>query len=185
MFKLSLALIILAFSCLAQAESTASFYQVDLIIFTHQSAYSLPADLALSQPLIAENTSQAIPLGTETKGKTPYHLLPVSSSQLREEYWALRRKPQYHVLLHYSWLQPLNNQAAIRLPKINRDGWQIEGRLQIRRANYYLLNTKLLVSAPTNQASFVFSQKQRLKSGEIYYLDHPQAGMLIKVHQLS
>ncbi|MDA9272003.1 peptidoglycan binding protein CsiV, partial [bacterium] len=35
------------------------------------------------------------------------------------------------------------------------------------------------------QTAFNFSQKQRLKPGTVYYLDHPQAGMLIKVHALS
>ncbi|MFW2572552.1 hypothetical protein ACN4Z3_17090, partial [Legionella sp. 29fVS95] len=37
-------IITLLFTCVGQAKNTASFYQVDLIVFTHQSAYSLPAD---------------------------------------------------------------------------------------------------------------------------------------------
>ena len=60
------------------------------------------------------------------------------------------------------------------------------GSLQIIQSNYYLLDTNLRFSAPNDrQAPFVFAQKQRLKSGIVYYLDHPQAGMLIKVHKIS
>lgn len=185
MSRLLISIITILFACVGQTQSPSSFYQVDLIVFTHQSAYSLPADLSLASS-ITPNSSQAIPLRTESKDSlTPYHLLPVSSSQLRQEYWALHRKPQYRVLLHYTWLQPLNNQRSIVLPKTTKDGWQIEGTLRIRRSNYYLFDTELLFSAPSSQASFVFAQKQRLKGGKIYYLDHPQAGMLIKVHQLA
>ena len=117
---------------------------------------------------------------------TPYHTLPASSSQLSSEYWALNRKTNYQVLAHYTWLQPANNQRAVALSTDSRNGWNIEGTLRIRRSNYYLLDTELLFSAPgNNQTAFLFSQKQRLKPGTVYYLDHPQAGMLIKVHQIT
>ncbi|CEK09881.1 CsiV family protein [Legionella hackeliae] len=168
------------FSCLAQGKN-ASLYQVDLIVFTHQNASSLLSDFNETTP----RSLHGIPLRTEINSAiTPYHLMPASTSKLRQEYWALNRKPQYHVLLHYSWLQPFNSQQAIVLPKLSRDGWNVEGTIRVRRSNYYLLDTNLLFSTASN-AAFVFSQKQRLKGGDIYYLDHPQAGILIKVHQLG
>ncbi|KTC87220.1 CsiV family protein [Legionella brunensis] len=179
MLKILMFSVMTLFSCLVQGKST-SLYQVDLIVFTHQNASSLLEDFKGSVP----NTLHGIPLRTEMKHSSPYHLLPSSSSKLRQEYWALNRKPQYHVLLHYSWLQPFNNQQAIILPKIGKDGWQVEGTIRVRRSNYYLLDTNLLFSTASN-ASFVFAQTQRLKGGNIYYLDHPQAGVLIKVHQLG
>lgn len=184
MFKTSIVIAMILFSSLVKAKEVTSFYQIDLIVFTHQQNPAIPAELSLSSTLSTHNS--AIPLQTETsKNLTPYHLLPSSSSQLREEYWALHRKPQYRVLMHYTWLQPLNNQRPIALPKISRDGWEVEGTLGIRLSNYYLLDTELLFSAPDGSTSFVVTQKQRLKGGDIYYLDHPQAGMLIKVHKLT
>jgi hypothetical protein len=55
-----------------------------------------------------------------------------------------------------------------------------------QQSNYYLLDTALLFSAPERiNAAFMFTQKQRLKPGVVYYLDHPQAGMLIKVHTIT
>lgn len=181
MFKILMSTVMILFSCLAQGKSTP-LYQVDLIVFTHQNASSLVDELNDTAP---KSTLQGIPLRTEAKSNlTPYHLLPSSSSKLREEYWALHRRPQYHVLMNYSWLQPFNSQQPIILPKLAHDGWQVEGSITVRRSNYYLLDTNLVFST-TNGASFKFAQKQRLKGGEIYYLDHPQAGVLIKVHQVG
>ncbi|MBA2651632.1 MAG: hypothetical protein H0U73_05125 [Tatlockia sp.] len=185
MFRTILIIALTVFANLVQALDAASFYQIDLIVFTHQQA-SIAKELSLKSTLTAGKITP-IPLLTEaSKNLTPYHLLPSSSSQLREEYWALHRKPQFQVLLHYTWLQPLNSQSAISIPKIEHKGFELEGTLRIQRSNYYLLDSELLIATPdSNQTPFVFTQKQRLKGGSIYYLDHPLAGMLIKIHQLG
>ena len=186
MFRRSSVIAMLIFSSLVQAMEASPLYQIDLIVFSHQLDSSLVPELSLHSTL-SSASSQAIPLQTEAnKNLTPYHLLPPSFSQLREEYWALHRKSQYRILMNYSWLQPLNNQSSIALPKINREGWQVEGNIRIKLANYYLFDTELLFSGPgDNHHPFVFAQKLRLKGGDIYYLDHPQVGMLIKIHKLA
>ena len=159
-------------------------YQVDMIVFTHQSSQNNPNIIT---PLLPPDTQHAIPLqNTASSAITPYHTLPASSSELSREYWALNNKTNYQVLAHYTWLQPANNQRSVALSAVNRNGWGVEGTLRVRRSNYYLLDTELLFSKPgNNQTAFLFSQKQRLKPGTVYYLDHPQAGMLIKVHQIA
>lgn len=183
MLKLLIFVVAICLSNGLQAAEASSFYQIDLIVFTQEQG-SLPKELSLNSTLPLK--SNTIPLQTEiTKTLSPYHLLPPSSSQLREEYWALHRKSQYQILLNYSWLQPLNSKSVISLPRIQRNGWEIEGTLGIQRSNYYLFDSELLIAAPDNkQNPFVLKQKLRLKGGDIYYFDHPQAGMLLKVHQL-
>ncbi|WP_028387710.1 CsiV family protein [Legionella fairfieldensis] len=185
MLKTSIFLLLAFLSCVIRAKEPPPLYQIDLIIFTHQPSSANPVTLSLNSTLSSDNF-QAIPLRTVShKDFIPYHLLPSSSSQLQQEYRALHRKPQYRVLLHYSWLQPYNNQQAIQLPKVIQEGWELEGRLRIRRSNYYLLNAELLFSPLTgHQTPFTVSQNQRIKGGSVYYFDHPQVGMLIKVHQL-
>ena len=174
------------FSCLGLANKHPSLYQVDMIVFTYLQASLTPSENSLA-PLVAPDSNHAILLQNSSADKmTPFHILPASTSQLRNEYWALNRKPQYQVLFHYTWLQPSNNQKPIALSQVDIGGWNIEGTLKIQQSNYYLLDTKLLFSAPNStQTAFIFSQKQRLKPGIVYYLDHPQAGMLIKVHQIT
>ena len=173
-------------SGLSHANQQTILYQVDMIIFSHQQP-SATYDTGALSSLVTPNAQHAIPLQNTVNGAmTPYHTLPASASQLSSEYWALNRKTNYQVLAHYSWLQPANNQRAVALSIVNHNGWHIKGTLRIRRSNYYLLDTDLLFTMPNkNNTSFLFSQKRRLKAGTVYYLDHPQAGMLIKVHQIN
>ena len=127
------------FSCLALAKQSSPLYQIDMIVFTHLNASSTPAENTLG-PLVAPDNSHAIPLLNNPSDQlTPFHILPPSASQLRKEYWALSRKPQYQILFHYTWLQPSNNQQAIALSQMNLSGWNIEGTFKIRKDNYYLL----------------------------------------------
>ena len=170
---------LLLLSCLCQASQP--MYQVDMIVFARPGAQQANT---VTTPL-APDTQHAIPLQYNDSGaQGAYHLLPASLSQLSGEYWALNHKTNYQVLAHYTWRQPANNQRAVALSANGRYGWNVEGTLRIRRSNYYLLDTELLFS-DNNQTAFLFSQKQRLKPGTVYYLDHPQAGMLIKVHQVA
>ena len=186
MLRLFTVIFLFLFSCLTLATPPTPLYQIDIIVFTHLRSSPHPMKQSLA-PLLSPDVTHAIMLPTNTNtALTPYHLLPASASQLRDEYWALNRKPQYQLLFHSSWLQPANNQRPIALPTTSTGGWNVEGTLSIRKSNYYLLETDLLFSAPNSpQTAFLFSQNQRLKPDIVYYLDHPQAGMLIKIHQLT
>lgn len=177
-------IITLNFLLLFAKFSFANRYQVDMILFTHSQTQTATN---ASSPLLLPNTKSAIPLQNEANQSTAlYHILPASLSQLRSEYSALSRKPEYQILAHYSWIQPSNNQRPIAFSAHGNAGWNVEGTLRIRQSNYYLLDTDLLFSSLGQaQTTFNFSQVQRLKPGTVYYLDHPQAGMLIKVHALS
>jgi hypothetical protein len=172
--------LILYFGLLSGLSHADPLYQVDLIVFAHKTAATSGSAPALDH---SGNTGSTIALSNAISDtQSPYHLLPPASSQLRNEYWSLSHKPDYQILAHYTWLQPGNNQRPVALPSMAQFGWNIEGTLRIRRSNYYLLDTNLLFTH--DKGSFAFEKTQRLKPGAVYYLDHPQAGMLIKVHQV-
>ena len=174
--------LILSFTSLA--ESVPGFYQIDMIVFEHQNKGQ---QSELFSTKASSEKQNAIPLQFDRSNlKTPYHLLPSASSQLNQEYWALNHRSNYKVLFHYTWLQPNNNQQAIFIPPTTQGNWSVEGTLRIRQNSYYVLDTDLIFSSPKSQKkAFVFSQQQRMKPGTVYYLDHPMAGMLIKVHQVA
>lgn len=174
---------LLTFACFANANT---LYQIDIILFTHQSSHS-ENNIETTQPVISSAGSRAILLQSAEKDTIePFRLLPVSSSHLRNEYGALSHQSSYQILARYSWLQPSQNQFSVVLPQIHAKGWDIEGTLRIRQSNYYLLDTDLKFSSTDIQHfAFKFAQKQRLKPGAVYYLDHPQVGMLIKVQQIA
>jgi hypothetical protein len=157
-----------------------------MIVFTHL-ANNFDKSNINELELPAPDIAHAITLSEKTSDvMTPYHSLPLRTSTLKDEFYALNHKPQFKVLFQRSWLQPANNQKPIALSQNNVSGWDVLGTLRVRRSNYYLLDTELKFIAPNNpRFGFIFAQKQRLKPGVVYYLDHPQAGMLIKVHQIG
>lgn len=180
-------LFFLALSLLLSSISFAkSYYQVDLIVFAHQQNADKNIQIPTNSFLIPVSKN-AIPLrsGKHAEAVT-YSLLPSSQSSLRDEYYLLSRKSNFKVLGHYSWRQPSNNQSSVALPELIHDGWQMQGTVRVRQSNYYLFDTDIQLSPPSNpENSFTVSQKQRLKGNIIYFLDHPQIGLLVKVHKLA
>ena len=183
MRKLIIITISILYTSFALAKSS---YQIDMIIFAHPQNANQTSKTELNLPFLPMNNN-AITLGASTgKSSKSYQLLAPSQSKLSNEYYLLSRKSHYKVLGHYSWIQPASGQSTIALPKINHNGWQIQGTARVRQSNYYLFDSALQCSSPSNpDASFTVSQKQRLKGGVAYYLDHAQVGMLIKIHNIK
>lgn len=180
MNRLFITLISILYSSLILAKNN---YQIDVILFTH--AQSAASETALNQAVpLLPITKHAIAL--KTHGAGLYSILPAAQSGLRDAYYHLNRKPQYHVLGHYSWIQASSNQSAVALPVIDKNGWHVQGTLRVRQGAYYTLDADLQGTLQGHpHASFTVSQKQRLKANTAYYLDHPQIGMLVKVHKIS
>lgn len=181
----SLLLIILI--CLATTVVARSnpdeHYQIDLIIFLHQTPQEQAAH-EIVPPILPLSMQHPVKLDTHRESTSlPYKLLPVKNSSLRNEYRIINQKPQYQVLFHGSWLQPQNSHKGVSFSSVLSHDWQVEGVFKIQKRHYFDLNVQLVFKSPDHQhASFVFSRHQRLKDNDLYYLDHPQGGMLIKIH---
>lgn len=179
-------LCLLLFSSLSHAQASTTYYQVDLIVFAH--AYTEGDQLETSsQVRVPHHMQSAISLKPREPGVSGvYRLMPTSTSSLQSSWNRLNQHSQYRVLFHYTWIQPSNNQRPVLLPSSTNNGWTVEGTVRVRQSNYYLLDTALQFKTPNGRHStFLFEQKQRLKPGNTYYLDHPQAGMLINVHRVG
>lgn len=177
--------LILSSSSFLYASSEAPLYQVDLIIFTQNNNQALDQEHTIP-PLVTQSFAQSIPLQSFDGENEAYQTLPSASSQLKKELWALKQNSNYQVIKHYSWLQPEDNKKAIRIPHIQNNGWDVEGMIRVRRRHFYHLDTELFFSqkAP-HSVSFVLNERKRLKGNTIYYIDHPQAGLLISVHEIK
>lgn len=180
MFKMLVLSFLLVISFAIKAKSKNKLYQIDLIVFKHEASVNNANQLQTTLSYLKNRRN----LEEQSSSLSPYHLLPFSFTHLKEEFWALRRKPQYQVLLNYSWLQPVTNNVAFYLPKTEKEGWYLEGNIKVQQQNYYSLSSELLISKPDG-SSFIFKEQQRLKGGQIYYFDNPEIGMLIKVHQIA
>lgn len=163
------------------SNAYASYYQIDMVAFRH--AYTEKDQVEQAIQGFTYDIS-ATPLTENSSHNRAYQLLSNRSSPLQYAWSRLNQHSQYQPLFHYTWLQPSNSQRSVLLPHEALNGWTVEGSVRIRQSNYYLLDTSLLFKAP-NQSSFAFTQKQRLKPGVTYYLDHPQAGMLVRVQKIG
>jgi hypothetical protein len=179
-------LVFLCFWSSICGANVSSSYQVDMIVFTHTQAASSLQKSAIP-PHFMPHEKNTISLKQSTHpDKALFSLLPAANSLLNNEYWTLHHQPQYKVLMHYTWLQPKNNEKTIVLPPLEQAGWNVEGTINIKKGTYYTLNTELLfTTTQEKQHTFVFAQQQQLKPGVIYYLDDPNAGMLIKIHPIA
>lgn len=162
-------------------------YQIDLILFSH------PLSGVATKSVSVDNQSTPLPPGQTRsliamapKSTKNYQLLSPSLSYLRDQYYLINRTHKYTMLGHFSWRQPAKNIEKISLPLINHQGWHIQGTVQVKRSNYYYFNTDLKVSPPSNpSASLSLVHTQRLKPRLVYYLDNPQIGMVVSIHQTS
>ena len=174
----NICLLIILSCCSFVSLADNAAYQIDMIIWVHE-----PINATQELPMLTKDTRNAITLRASTDANNLlYQLLPRSNSKLQRQYYALSHKPDYHVIAHYSWLQPGNNQRTVIIPTIDNSEWSLEGSVRVIKSNYYLFNTELLLSKKHNpKTSFIVSQSVRLKPGVTYYLDHPSAGILIRV----
>ena len=180
MLRLFLLTISILYSCFTLAKSS---YQVDLIIFAHPKSADKNNELAMDSPLMPISKNA---ISLKTGSTSSYALLGPSQSGLRDENYLLSRKSHFQVLGHYSWRQPSSNESSVALPNINHNGWIVQGSVRVRQGTYYVFDADIQLSPPNNpQSSFTVTQKQRLKANVVYFLDHPQVGMLVKIHKLT
>ena len=153
-------------------QNNQTTYQIDVIVFVQTHHFAM------------DSNKTSVILTQETSKHSNATIIVPHPSSLSRELNLIKQQPQYLTLFHISWLQPGNHQQAVHLVVQSADGWHVEGNIRVRQSNYYLLDSKLSFST-RGQAPFIITQKQRLKPGKTYYLDHPKAGMLIKVHRLN
>lgn len=183
MFRILSVFILIVLSPCIYSNQDQSLYQVDLVIYTYPNVF--PYGEVSPKPRMLMGAG--IPLKISNLDETTnslYHLLQPASSQLKKETEVLNHDPDYHAILNYSWVQSVSNQKPIIVEKIQINDWSIEGMVVIRKLNYYLFEFDLVFSSDANKTNFSFQQKKYLKADNLYYLDHPQAGILIKIHPI-
>lgn len=169
-----------------EATEVNAAYQVDLIIFT-QSHPTLTSTEHNLLPLELPSPNQStITLKPQDNSSDFYRLLPRRASYLLTADKRLRQQQNYRIIAHYSWRQPLAHPQTIKLPDTEQDQWRVSGTLTIGYNSYYRMNGLLSFYAPGAETpSFAWPIKKRLKKSLIYYIDHPQAGLLVDIHPLA
>lgn len=159
-------LLLLAALCLdAQAQGT--IYTLEMVVFEQ------PAD-GDSENLAAEaGGAPDAPAFLLNSGGHGVTVLPGREGKLVPAVYTLNRRGA-RVLFHLRWRQAIprsrhNPWFAIR-------GKDLEGRIRINRGRYLHLYTDLRLLQ--GGQGIRMREKTRLRSGKLYYVDHPRLGVL-------
>lgn len=162
------------FSGLVLAEGSA--YQVELIVFTQD----FPNTELFDQ--------------TESKINWPGGMTEISDQQratnttLDESLSLLSKTPNYRVIKYASWVQNLAANAGVPVRIRSTDG-QLNGYLQLLQEQPLRVNVELeypsgLSDNLGNMILYRLNENRPVKLGDIYYLDHPRIGAIVKVTKL-
>jgi Peptidoglycan-binding protein, CsiV len=200
---LPLLLVLMPLICWSQDDNAPVLHQVEIIIFENP-INALDASEHYVESTLSPDLVNVVELSRFSSDEPlkPFSLLPATKMMLKREQWLLTRHDDYKILLHYAWLQPMDETKTIHIyskdndnlkqvyvePNYDEDNkWRVNGTIRLNKTNYYNLNTDLVITTSVNGEPFHLSVKQsrRLRRDESHYLDHPLIGMLVKIHPLE
>jgi len=153
------------------APQQPTWYQVEVIVFEHITPQSLASE-AWPTDLQEPNLSDAIQLqAVQNDNLQAYELLPKKDFQLNSEVRRLTNNPNYKVLTHIAWVQPVSaprfakpvqikggaiyapdGQMVLPVPgemgdaDYSGDYWQLNGTITISVMKYLQIKTNLLLT---------------------------------------
>jgi hypothetical protein len=170
-------------------------YEVELVIFRVTNPTASPEDWALEEaraksgaPVArgADEANTAIPetampattLGSETS------IQPLESGRqkLTAIEAALRRSRSYQPLAHFGWTQPgfgLESPRPLSIEGIIASDAGVTGTVTLTKGRYLRLALDLTWQSPVDGKRYVLrEQRDRMRSNEKHYFDHPHFGVV-------
>jgi len=120
--------------------------------------------------------------------RDPFITLSSSASDFQQTNRALERSPDYRLLTHAVWRQPLADEGKSVPIKFSggrqRGGsFELEGTLDLyfnARRDRIVVDTNFILEADlSGDLAFQHKQSRELRSGEFHYLDSPAIGVII------
>ncbi|RMG32328.1 MAG: hypothetical protein D6720_13605 [Gammaproteobacteria bacterium] len=156
--------------CWSSAILAKDEYLLEMIVFQQPDAQDEP----LAKP-VAEVEQAKGSLDSGGPGIVP---LPPGEGQLGSVAYTLQRHGA-QVLAHLRWKQdfsvPGNDQW------MHLEGKNIAGAVRITKGRFIHVNTDLWPTA----SEYPIREHGRLRSGELYYIDHPRIGILVQAERLE
>lgn len=150
-----------------QAVAEEGAYQIELVAFTQ----------AMPTTEVFEQTSSQLKWPADLTEPDAYH--KPEHLALADTYAVLSQASTYRPMLHEAWISPLNAPVHIH----SSDG-KLNGYVQLQQGQGLQLLVDMELTADTLDGVGVvyrLNEKRPVKSGEIYYLDHPKFGLVVRV----
>ncbi len=179
----------------------AAVYQIELIVFSHFTPKSVTQEQWPKINPSAYAFPNAISLKPSANGYHYFTELAPNRMMLNREALELEKNPNYQVLMHLAWLQPVYAHANTiqltthSLPSNSRTK-EINGVMRISVERYFDVHFNLLFAVPGSRLSslarndyfngantvyFHLNEMRRMRSNELNYIDYPLYGILIKI----
>lgn len=171
----SLTAMLVFFSNRLLAEDGA--YQIELIIFSQ----AMPNSEAFEQTASQIMWPSAL---TELSAyKKP------GATTLDESYDALSKVPVYRPILHVAWIQPIGGGGLAAPVHIQGAEGKLDGYFQMQHDQGLQMTVDLELGSRFDGDSgkaviYRLNEKRFIKLNELYYLDHPKFGVVVKISLL-
>jgi len=169
-----LAVGLLALLCVDPVLAEDRSYQIELIVFTQDFP---------NTELFEQTTSKIDwPAGvTEISDQKR-----ATNTTLDESFSLLSKDPNYRVIKYASWIQTLAEGGAGAPVRIRSVDGQLNGYLQLLQEQ--TLKVSVDFEYPSGRSDshgdivlYRLHEKRQVKLDDIYYLDHPRVGAIVKV----
>ncbi|TAN68084.1 MAG: hypothetical protein EPN17_09555 [Methylobacter sp.] len=163
------------FSASVLAESSA--YQIELILFSQAMPNTEVFDQAV-QPI--HWPSGLIELSAYAKQE---------HTSLDDSYAALAKDSTYQPIMHVAWIQPVGEGGLSAPVHIQGVDGKLNGYLQVQQGQGLQLTVDLELNSTPGDGTgkpvvYRLNEKRPMKFNEIYYLDHPKLGAIVKISPL-
>jgi hypothetical protein len=184
------------------AWAAVPWYEVEVIVFERTRPGEHPEVWPRDRGGPALHDAVELQAPVASAEPRPFHSLTEREYQLAGAAQALRSAGGYRVLAHLGWRQPgfaERQSRAVRIeagPTLTLPGFQetgtdlrsahqLEGTVRLIRSRFLHLDADIMLHRPAGGAdgaeSFRLTERRRMRSGELHYLDHPTLGMLVRV----
>ena len=156
----------------ALAENSA--YQIELIIFSQ----------AMPNTEVFEQTTSEISWPSGLTELSAYK--KPDATTLDDSYAALAKDSAYRPIMHVAWVQPVAAGGLSAPVHIQDPDGKLNGYLQMQQGQGLQLAVDLELTANSGDGSVIYrlNEKRSIKLNDVYYLDHPKFGVVVKVSPL-
>lgn len=197
----------------AAGAEPVDIYQVEILVFRYVNHTTSLDNWQTPSYLSTVNAIDLVLPEFSAEEQAPnYSLLPLEKMILNSEEEKLQNNPDFEVLTHLAWTQPISD--VWHAKPVHISGGQnytfagelsneIDGTITLSSGKFINLETDLYFTEPTSRLilkqrqsyrqfsrlpqimSYHMAQKRRMKIDELNYIDNPNFGMLLKIAKLE
>ncbi len=174
-------------------DQVKNWYTIEVISFTRKKDSRLKEQwLTVPSPPVVESPVLLDAMAIQPVPKNEWKLTPHA--------YSLGRSPELKIQSHQAWRQAGLTKAEAPWINLRSESEQLQGEIRISLSRYLHADVNITLANPDWSASYYpvteqprqqqaekisFRTSRRLKRDELHYIDHPLAGVLIRIERFE